>query len=132
LRGSLINIGHNVDVPEMPLRRFLHLFTFDQETGEPANTFSIPNDKLGIYKWTQKLIERRNLFALLVYSCAAGGKDMRVADIKGIMQDIKTDSVSARRLISQAGFLSKVNADKSISVVLKVPLTFPRGKRKRA
>jgi len=132
LRGSFSYLKKTTGIPESILLRFLHLFTFDANTGEPGGgeetAVHDPDMRLS-YRWDRRRVERRNLFALVAYASAAGGKDMRVSDITGIMKDLKLDGTQARKVLSQAGFLSKVNGDGSISAVLKVPLTFPTNKR---
>ena len=117
-------------MPDVVLRRLLSLFTEDKNTGELGGSTEDPDQTFTVM-WDRRLTERRHVFALIAYASAAGGGDMKVGDISVVMKDLAIDGVTARKILSQAGFVSKINAGKSITAVLKVPLTFPSLNRKR-
>jgi len=130
LRGSVRSLGEDSGVPDEVLRRLLSLFSEDKNTGELGGSPEDPDEKFTVM-WDRRLTERRHVFALIAYASAAGGGDMKVGDISVVMKDLAIDGVTARKILSQAGFVSKINAGKSITAVLKVPLTFPSLNRKR-
>lgn len=103
--------------------RFLQEFTVEM-VGENGNVGHV----------MQKVnSDRCCLTILILYIIAEGGKSMKAGNVRGIADDLKIGATNAGNLLREAGFtVQNKSSNSTMAVVLKTPLKFPSGLRKRA
>ena len=117
MHGSLEDVSKHLNLPYDVANRFLTLFCV------PAHD----RGRAG-FATSKQLKDKRVVYTLVMY-LLAHGKEMKIASVKEICDDLRLPIKDCMMLYREAGCKCVKSKDGTVSVKLQVPLVFPGPKR---
>jgi hypothetical protein len=119
MKGTAAELAKFMKIPPDVCNRFLQLFL------APTQIHGMSG-----YAVTKQLKDKCIVHILILY-LIAHGRDMKVASINKLCEDIKVEIRDAITIVREAGFKSAKDNLGCVSVSLTVPLEFPPPKRSK-